>query len=198
MRLTLLAPLALLSAVVLPSSASAADQIATSARGDRPVRSRAAPYVGASLRPRLTLVPDGFVPGVRVAYEVGAAVTDRFALGVDLGITAHMGLSKPSFGADVVASRYWDSYPPRRRKGDPLGAWVFTGALGVDSHTPARAEERLRPGVGGRVGVGYAFAVNKRGEIALRTEYDFRVRTDGLPVHAAFLTLGMRVFLKKK
>ncbi len=181
------------------SEAKAADQIATSDRGPRPVRKRRAPYVGASIRPRATLLARGFVPGVRIAYEAGAAVTNRFALGVDLGVTAHMGLSKPSFGADVVATRYWDSYPRRRRgDGESLGAWVLAAAVGVDSHTPARAETQQRPGVGGRAGFGHAFSVNKRGEVALRADYDFRVRTDGLPVHAVFVGLGMRIHVRKK
>lgn len=184
--------------VTAPVVASAADkQVATSSRGDRPIRQRRGPYVGASVRPRATIVSRGFVPGARFDYVAGAAVTDRLTLGVDFGVTGHMGLKKPGLGVDVVVTRYWDSFAPRRGGEPSLGAWVVRAGMGVDSKLPARAEILQRAGVGGQIGAGYAFNIGRRGELALRADYDIRMRTDGLPSHAVFFGVGMRIFVHK-
>lgn len=129
---------------------------------------------------------DTLVPALRGNFEFGGGITDRFTLGMSLGGTSFLGLDKGSFNADLFGYRYF-------------GRGLFVrGSLGIASHVPTMAAVPATPGFGGMVGLGYEFRLFKRVGMALRTDYDARIRTDGRLGQAFFIGLRFTGFLNKK
>lgn len=143
-------------------------------------------YVGASIRPGAAGMVDTFIPVVRGAYELGGGITDRFTLGVAVGVTGYLGLDKASFDADVVAHRFFG-------RGFSLRA-----ALGVTSRAPAMAPVPMVPGVGGSLGLGYEFRVLERLGLGLGADYDLRIRTDARLAQTVLLGVRFTAYLNKR
>jgi hypothetical protein len=142
--------------------------------------------LGFDFRPGLSILHRGFVPSMRYAFVVGGAITPRTTLHVELAGAQYLGLKTVGFAGDVVATRFF-------------GRGLFLrGGLGALSHRPERADRMFRPAIGGLAGLGYEFDIADGKGIMLRlgADYDFRVRTDGLPTHAVTAGLGL-VFLPR-
>src|SRR5690606_11533260 len=113
--------------------------------------------------------------------------TDTFTLAAEVGGSFHLAYDKgASFDTDIVATGF-------------IGrGLVLRGGLGVSSRAIARADPLWRPAAGGLVGLGYEFRLFSNGGLRLGLDYDVRLRVDGRPVQAAFVSLGFRVHPQKR
>jgi hypothetical protein len=184
-------PLLLLLAllvVLAPASAHATLKIA-GGRPDRAQREtppRKGIYLGANVRPGAAGMMNTFIPVVRGEYEVGGGITDRFTLGVAVGGTGYLGLSKGSFDANIVAHRFF-------------GKGLFVrGMAGVASRSPALDRASMMPALGGSLGLGYEFRVFERVGLGLGADYDVRLRIDGHVAQTWLFGLRFTGYLDKK
>lgn len=177
--------------VLVPVSAQASLKMAGGrAKRERADRGETPPRkginVGVNIRPGAAGMGGTFIPAVRAEHEVGGGITDRFTLGVALGGTAYLGIEKGSFNADIVARRFFGR------------GFYLRGALGVMSHAPALGSDRMRPAVGGQLGLGYEFRIFERLGLGLGVDYDGRLRNDGRASQTWLMGLRFTGYLDKK
>ncbi len=164
--MTLGRSLLVLTALAAPLLAS------TSARASTMVRAssyetppRKGFYAEIALRPGAVVLRDGLVPVLRHHFTLGAGLTDRFKLGMNLHIGGYLAtVKKPALGMDVVATGYvW------------RGMYV-RGGFGLVNRLPvALGSGETRPGYGGLVGLGYEWTVKKAAGIGLGADFDARL-----------------------
>ena len=174
--------------VLVPASAQAGLQIAggRAQRERKETPPRKGMNVGASIRVGAAGMQGSFIPVVRGEYEISGGITDRFTLGVTLGGTGYLGIEKGSFNADLVARRFFGR------------GFFLRGSLGVMSHAPALGSDRMRPAVGGQLGMGYEFRVLEKLGLGLGVDYDGRLRNDGRPSQTLLIGLRFTGYLNKK
>lgn len=151
------------AAVLVPATAHASAQIA--GRGAYETPPRKGFYGEIGLRPGATVLRDGLVPAIRHHFTLGAGLTDRFKLGMNLHIGAYLeAIKKPVLGMDVVATGYlWRGLYMR-------------GGFGVVNRLPlAKGSAETKPGYGGVVGIGYEWTVAKAAGIGLGADFDARL-----------------------
>ncbi len=183
-RSTLLALLALFALWAAPQTARASDQ------GPRDDRFETAQREGFTLGIRAlsgaTLHgPDGFTPVTRFSYAPGGAITDRFVLGADLGITGWWDEKKASFHGDTYGTLFITK-----------GLFMRASA-GIASHTYVAGVRKAA--LGGSIGGGWEFPLGKKnGFMALTGEYDVRVRSDRFPVRTVLFGLSIGGYKKRR
>jgi len=162
LRCTLLALGALV--VLAPSTARASAQLARASSYETPPRKGFYGEIG--LRPGLTVLRDGLIPSIRHHFTIGAGLTDRFKLGMNLHIGGYLAeaIKKPVLGMDVIATAYlW------------RGLYMRAG-FGVINRLPlAKTSTETRAGYGGIVGLGYEWTIQKAAGIGLGADFDMRL-----------------------
>ncbi len=178
LRLPLLALVALapLAPLLVPATAHAT-QMARASSYDTPPRKGF--YGEIALRPGLTVLRDGLVPAIRHHFTLGAGLTDRFKLGMNLHIGGYFAaIKKPVLGMDVVATAYlW------------RGLYLRTG-FGVVNRLPVTTDSiATKPGYGGIVGLGYEWTVQKAAGVGLGADFDMRLISPREVRHSFFVGL---------
>jgi hypothetical protein len=142
-------------------------------------------HAGAS--PGVVVATTGFTPVTRINYQLGGGLTDKFTLGLNLSGTFNLAQKGAAFGGDVVAT------------GFPRAGFFMRAGLGANSSLAA-AEDRpplFDPGIGGFAGLGYEFAIGKKGALALTADYDARYLTSNAVRQTVFLGLRFGAYLGK-
>lgn len=183
---TLLGLSTLMLAVLTPATSEASElSIATDTprRPKRETMERKGPIFGVGVSPGFAILPRGFMPTMRFHGLLGGAITERVMLEMDLGGTRFLGQKRGGFNGDLVLTGV-------------LGrGFYLRGGLGGTSHSPAVSPQSYRPGFGGLVGMGYDFDIadGEGASISLGIDYDFRMRTDGLPSQTVLFGIRVRL-----
>lgn len=127
--------------------------------------------------------PQGFTPVSRISYTLGGAISRRFVLGADLGVTGWWDDKKASFHGDTFGQLF------------VIGGLFVRASVGVASHTYVAGARRAA--VGGSLGAGWEFPLGKKGFISLVGDYDARYRSDRTPVRTVLFGLRIGAYLKK-
>lgn len=169
--------LPLLALPLLAPAPARASELARASAYETPPRKGF--YAEMSVRPGGVVVRDGVVPTMRTHLTIGGGLTDRFKLGMQLGISGYMnGVKNPAIGFDTIATGYvW------------RGLYLRAGA-GLISRMPLQAEGgATRPGYGGQVGLGYEWTLHKGAGLGLGVDLDMRATTDRHIARGFFLGL---------